>query len=83
MSFQNLGHNKPGVQWINTLTQTSKKKSSSPQPNCPSAAGQITHLLWNPKVHYRDHNSRHQSLSWARCSQSTSSHFICIRQDII
>lgn len=59
MSFQNLGHNKPGVQWTNSLTQTSIKKGSSPQPKSRSAAGQITHLLWSPEVHYRVHNSRH------------------------
>jgi len=27
MGFQNLGHNKPGVQWTNSLTQTSIKKA--------------------------------------------------------
>ena len=44
MKFQNLDHNKAGVQWPNSITKTSIKKSSS-QLNCPSAAEQIKVLL--------------------------------------
>jgi hypothetical protein len=40
-------------------------------------------LLWNPKVHYCVHMSRHWSISWGRWIQSITSHTISLRYILI
>jgi hypothetical protein len=50
-----------------------------------SASQKFPRLLWNPKVHYRFHNSPPMVpiLSWTRCIQSTPSHPILLRSILI
>ena len=40
-----------------TYTTNSTEKSSFPKANSYPASHKITRILWNPKVHYRIHNS--------------------------
>jgi len=43
------------------------------ETNSRLAGQEITHSLWNQKVHYPVHNTPHWTLIWTSCIQSTSS----------
>jgi hypothetical protein len=54
------------------------------EANRSSSSQKILRILWNPKVHYRIHNSSLPALSWARSIQSVPlSHLCKIRFNII
>jgi hypothetical protein len=62
----------------------SKEQSSSWEANRFSASQEITHILWNLKVHYCMHKWRHLSLSWARSIQfMPPTHFLKIHRNVI
>jgi hypothetical protein len=69
--------------WVLNLTH-SMKHNPSPVAKRSSATQEVPRILWNPKVHYRIHNSRHLFLSWAKSIQSAPpSHYSKIYFNII
>jgi hypothetical protein len=49
------------------------------EANSCTVSQEITHLLWNLKVHTMFARTRHWSLSWTRWSQFTSLHSVSLR----
>jgi hypothetical protein len=67
-----------------TVSRTNSAGKSSPwETNSGSAAQEISHILLNPKVHYRVHRARHWTLSWARWFLSTITHSIGNKEEPI
>jgi hypothetical protein len=62
---------------------THSLKSPSWEASSQSASQEIPNLLWNPRFTAVFKRTRHWSLSWARCIQSTISHHTSLRSNLI
>jgi hypothetical protein len=69
----------PGTHRIGDWVSRSAGITPSSEATSHSATPEISHILWNPKFHYRVH----KSLSWTRSIQSITPHPISLRTILI